>query len=142
MTVVCSKCAARFTCLIVLKERAIADLSKQITNHWTIKHREEMQVTAKGILEAQMAFAWYLTISSLCFIPTDEKILLEEKEKALDITMSALGYDDSDDEEDEEIEPGDDNKDDENDDEDDAFSEPLQMPLESDVKPAETTQAT
>lgn len=112
MIVMCSKCGSRFESLIVLREKAIVEISKLITNHWNIKHKQEMFALAEGIMKAQMAFTWYLTIGSLAFIPSDEIVLIEEKEKALDLTMNALGYDDSEDEEEE-----DDNKEDDDDDE-------------------------
>lgn len=127
MIIVCSRCAARFESLIVVRERAIADISKLITNHWTIKHKQEMKTIAEGIMTAQLAFAWYLTINSLCFIPTEETILVAEKEKALDLTMAALGYDDDDEEDDEDNEEDDDNNDD-----DTAEREIETNPLETD----------
>lgn len=104
MIIVCTNCAARFESLIVTRERAIAELSKQITLHWTKSHKEEMEVIGKGILQAQMAFAWYISMNSLAFIPKGEKILLEEMEKSLDLTMKALGYDEDELEEDEDLE--------------------------------------
>jgi len=133
MMIICGKCGARFESLIITRERAVAEVSKQITQHWTIKHKDEMLSIGKGIMEAQMAFAWYTTMSTLAFIPKNEEYLLEQMEKSLDITMKAIGYDEPDEE-------GDENEEGEEGEEEEDGEEVLPPDLSSQESPSTQTE--
>ena len=99
MIIVCKMCAARFESLIVLPERAIEEITKKITTHWTVKHKEHMAGIGQALVNSQEALLWYMTMTNLCFIPQSEEILLGKVEKALDMVMKAVGYDEGDDSE-------------------------------------------
>lgn len=138
MIIVCKKCAARFESLIILPERAIQEITKKITTHWTTHHKEEMMELGKAFVNSQAALLWYLTMTNLCFVPEIETMLVSKVEESLDLVMRVLGYDESGDE----IEDNEDNDNNDNneDDEDADKNDPIDIANTLQPPPAETEQ--
>lgn len=127
MVLLCSKCGHRFESLIVDRDLAVKELFKSLTDHGKAKHRENMQMLAKGCVMVTAAMSFVLTIDEMAVIPEDETYLQETRTKFVDTIMSGMGYDPEEEEvwedEDEDVEGEETETEDDGDDDSDEIEE-------------------
>ena len=101
MRLICAKCGHVFESLIIDKEIAWQDVSKQSVDHVRKSHRAIAENLAKAVTIASINLAVVAHANEFLVIPEEEEFCQAKVSNAIEIVMTAIGFDPSEIEEDE-----------------------------------------
>lgn len=106
MRLVCTKCGYVLESLIIDKEIAWQDVSKQSIEHVKKVHRRVAEELAKTVTIASINLAVVAHVTEFLVIPEEEEFCQAKVSDAIETVMVAIGFDPNEEEEEGEIEDG------------------------------------
>jgi hypothetical protein len=101
MRLICAKCGHVFESLIIDKEIAWQDVSKQSVDHVRKSHRAIAENLAKTVTIASINLAVVAHATEFLVIPEEEEFCQAKVSNAIETVMTAIGFDPSEIEEEE-----------------------------------------